>query len=331
MIGNIRPNLRKIWLADRDGGTNGDVLNIEINDQNVINSKFLYYVLASDQFFNYDVQYMKGGKMPRGSKSAVMQFLIPLSPLEVQREIVVILDKFDAYCNSMTAGLAGELEMRRKQYRYWRDKIFQDLLDEGCGMKTVGELGQFERGSGLDKSMLRDEGDIPVIHYGQIYTTYNLKTDRTVSFLDAGTAVSVSARHGDVVVCLTETANLGFVGKAVAQICGVDVAISNDAGVLRLDGSEMNNVFLSYYMETGRFQAKKEMCKRGTTVMHLDIKSWQKIPVPVPDMARQREIVCILDKFRELECELECELELRKKQYAYYRDMLLSFPEQKGA
>ena len=65
LIGNIRPYLKKIWLADSDGGTNGDVLPIHIRDKNV-EPKFLYYCLSSDQFFMYDMQHAKGAKMPRG-------------------------------------------------------------------------------------------------------------------------------------------------------------------------------------------------------------------------------------------------------------------------
>lgn len=139
-------------------------------------------------------------------------------------------------------------------------ELIQQKCPNGVSRVAVKDLGQFEHGVGLDKSMLRSEGDIPVIHYGEIYTTYNLKTDKTVSFLDAGTPVSVSAHHGDVVVCLTDTANLGFVGKA--QICGVDVAISGDAGVLHLNVDEADAVFVSHIMNTSWFQSQKEKCKR---------------------------------------------------------------------
>ncbi|WP_276819609.1 hypothetical protein, partial [Mailhella massiliensis] len=53
LIGNIRPYLRKIWLADCFGGTNGDVLVIKI-DSNKIYCRYLYYVLSSEKFFIFD-------------------------------------------------------------------------------------------------------------------------------------------------------------------------------------------------------------------------------------------------------------------------------------
>ena len=75
LIGNIRPYLKKIWLATHDGGTNGDVLVICIAKEYELQiiPDFLYYLLSSDDFFYYDTQYAKGAKMPRGNKNIIME------------------------------------------------------------------------------------------------------------------------------------------------------------------------------------------------------------------------------------------------------------------
>jgi len=122
LIGNIRPYLKKIWLADIDGGTNGDVLTIKITDKDIIPS-YLYHILASDAFFIYDMSYAKGAKMPRGDKTAVMNYMVPVPPLAEQERIVNILDRFHALTTDITAGLPAEIEARRKQYEYYRDKL----------------------------------------------------------------------------------------------------------------------------------------------------------------------------------------------------------------
>jgi type I restriction enzyme S subunit len=123
LIGNIRPYLKKIWLSDCQGGTNGDVLVIRRKNGIVLSERFLYYVLASDAFFAYDDNYAKGAKMPRGDKQAVMQYAFPLPSLEEQARIVKILDRFDALCNDLTEGLPAEIEARKKQYEHYRDKL----------------------------------------------------------------------------------------------------------------------------------------------------------------------------------------------------------------
>lgn len=82
LIGNIRPYLKKIWLAHSTGGTNQDVLVIRIKDEAkaMLKPRYLYYLLASDDFFTYDSQHAKGAKMPRGDKTMIMKYKIPIPP-----------------------------------------------------------------------------------------------------------------------------------------------------------------------------------------------------------------------------------------------------------
>ena len=122
LIGNIRPYLKKIWLANGDGGTNGDVLTIRA-DRKFLSPEFLYQCLASDDFFQYDMNHAKGAKMPRGSKDDVMNYKIPITSLSEQQKIVDILDRFDALTNDLTSGLPAEMEKRRQQYEFYRDKL----------------------------------------------------------------------------------------------------------------------------------------------------------------------------------------------------------------
>jgi len=129
LIGNIRPYLKKIWYADRTGGTNGDVLVIHPTDR-ALNPRYLYQVLADDKFFEYNMQHAKGAKMPRGNKPKIMEYLVPIplasdeeKSLSEQARIVAILDKFDALTSSITEGLPREIELRQKQYEYYRDLL----------------------------------------------------------------------------------------------------------------------------------------------------------------------------------------------------------------
>lgn len=129
LLGNIRPYLKKIWRSDRIGGTNGDVLVIHPIDKN-INSRYLYQVLADDKFFEYNMQHAKGAKMPRGNKVKIMEYSVPIpyandpqKSLAEQRRIADILDKFDELTNSISDGLPREIDLRQKQYEYYRDLL----------------------------------------------------------------------------------------------------------------------------------------------------------------------------------------------------------------
>ena len=133
LIGNIRPYLKKIWLSDCCGGTNGDVLVIQVLDKNLVTPKFLYYVLSSDTFFYFDTQNSKGGKMPRGDKSLIMTYLVPVPPFEIQAEIVRILDTFIALIDN----LQTEKGLRKKQFKYYQEILL--TFDDGVEYKTLGE------------------------------------------------------------------------------------------------------------------------------------------------------------------------------------------------
>ena len=87
LIGNIRPYLRKSWLADRRGGCNGDVLAIRRKNDYVqkLNTCFLYKCLSTNFFFDFAMQYAKGEKMPRGDKKEIMNYLVCIPPLPLQQ------------------------------------------------------------------------------------------------------------------------------------------------------------------------------------------------------------------------------------------------------
>ncbi|WP_448865692.1 restriction endonuclease subunit S [Dialister invisus] len=125
LIGNIRPYLRKIWIADVDGGTNGDVLTICIKEdfENKIIPKFLYQILSNESFFEYNIKFSKGAKMPRGDKKKIMEYEFVLPSVPVQEYVVPILDKFNALVNDISQGLPKEIELRQKQYEYYREKL----------------------------------------------------------------------------------------------------------------------------------------------------------------------------------------------------------------
>ena len=124
LIGNIRPYLKKIWMSDKTGGTNGDVVVFRCKDTDKIYPRYLYHILASENFFIYDNNHSKGAKMPRGDKSALLDYCVVIpDSYEKQKEIADILDSFETLCNDIYVGLPAEIEARQKQYEYYRDKL----------------------------------------------------------------------------------------------------------------------------------------------------------------------------------------------------------------
>lgn len=93
LISNIRPYFRKIWYADRNGGCSADVLCIRAKEN--IDSRYLYYLLSQQSFFDYVMSGAKGCKMPRGDKNQIMQWPVNPPDLDTQKKIAAILSAFD--------------------------------------------------------------------------------------------------------------------------------------------------------------------------------------------------------------------------------------------
>ena len=201
------------------------------------------------------------------------------------------------------------------------DDLIAEYCPDGVKHQTLGEIGEFIRGNGIQKRDFRDSG-FGCIHYGQIYTYYGLFADHTKSFIDPNLAEKrKKAYKGDLVIATTSE-NEEDVCKACAWLGEEPIAISGDAYIFR---HHQNPKYISYCFQSELFQSQKKKYITGTKVLRVNGGAMAKIHVPVPPLPVQEEIVRILDSFSSLEAELEAELEARRKQYTHYRDELLKF------
>lgn len=202
------------------------------------------------------------------------------------------------------------------------DRLLQGAPVEWC---LLGEVGEFTRGSGLQKKDFTTEG-VGCIHYGQIYTHYGIFAFETKTFVSEGFAQKArKAQCGDLVIATTSE-NDEDLCKAVAWLGKEEVVVSSDACFYT---HKMAPKYVSYFFQSTHFQKQKRTFITGTKVRRVNTKDLAKIEIPIPSVAVQEEVVRILDKFTaleaELEAELKAELDCRKRQYQYYRDALLTF------
>ena len=93
LISNIRPYLKKIWLANQNGGCSSDIIALSPCEN--YDGSFVYYLLANDGFVSYVMSGAKGLKMPRGDKQQILKYGISIPSLKEQRKIAALLDLFD--------------------------------------------------------------------------------------------------------------------------------------------------------------------------------------------------------------------------------------------
>lgn len=312
--GEIGYTEEPIWAAD-------DCLAI-ISPNNIIN-KFIYYCLISNKLFF--VSKVRRASVPRLSRTVVDNFEIPIPPLEVQNEIVRILDTF----TSQIEELQAELQARREQYEYYRNRLLT-FAKIGGGKQEVrwmklGEIGNFVRGNGLQKKDFTETG-VGCIHYGQIYTYYGTSTDTTKSFVPYDLAQKLTkVKSGNLVIACTSE-NIEDVCKAVVWLGEEDIVTGGHACVFA--HNEIPK-YIAYFFQTEYFFQQKKKYARGAKVIDIKITDLEKISIPVPSLSEQQRIVSILDKFEalvnDLTTGLPAEIAAVQEQYEYYRNKLLTF------
>lgn len=206
------------------------------------------------------------------------------------------------------------------------EELIRKLCPHGVEYKTLGEIAvNMFRGSGIKRDQVTAEG-IPCVRYGEIYTTYGIWFDQCVSHTQLSYVSSPKYfEHGDILFAITGE-SVEDIAKSCAYMGNEKCLAGGDIVVLK---HEQNPKYLSYALATTDAKMQKSKGKVKSKVVHASLPSLKQIKIPVPPLPVQGEIVRILDNFTEFTAELAtnltAELTARRKQYAYYRDKLLSF------
>lgn len=296
---------------------------ISIKSSNIL-IRFLYYwlsVKAKDYVY-------KGMGNPKLMSNQIAPIKIPIPPLDVQNEIVRILDTFTSHTAELQTKLQAELQARKEQYEYYRNKLLTfDKDDKNVKWMKLGEVGSFIRGNGLQKKDFTETG-FPCIHYGQIHTHYGTFADTTISHTSFVLAEKLrKASYGNLVIATTSE-DVDGVCKACAWLGKNDVAVSGDAYIYK---HNQNPKYISYLFQTKRFYEYKRKASVGTKVVRVSGDSMKNFIFPIPSISEQTRIVSIIDKFEALVNDLTeglpAEIAAVQEQYEYYRNKLLTFKQ----
>lgn len=311
------------------------IMRLRINDKNLLFPDFLNYLFSSTEIRRQIRLKAQGitrfGLTQPKWKSLQIPIPCPNNPeksLKIQKEIVRVLDTFTEVTSELTKELTKELTARKKQYNFYREQLLSFDKNEVQHLPMGDEsIGMFIRGGGLQKKDFTETG-VGCIHYGQIYTYYGISAKKTKTFVSEEFAKKArKASYGDLVIATTSE-NDEDLCKAVVWLGDEKIAISSDACFYT---HNLNPKYVAYFFQTEQFQKQKRTFITGIKVRRVNADALAKIKIPVPSKEEQERIVTILDKFDILTTSisegLPKEIELRKKQYEYYRNMLLTFPK----
>jgi type I restriction enzyme S subunit len=280
-----------------------------LRPQKDVNFRYVYYSMCG-------INFVPGGHQ-RHWISKYSQFEIPMPAPSEQNRIVGILDTFTASIDN----LKEQIALRRKQYEYYRDQLLDLEGKEGVEMKSLGEIGEFIRGNGIQKSDFVEEG-FSCIHYGQIHAKYGFSAEETISKIDEVLYKRCKkAKKGDVVLATTSEDAEG-VAKPFVWLGEEDAAVSGDAFIYH---HNQIGKFMGYQFQTHKFMQFKVKYATGAKVVRISGDNMAKFEIALPSIEDQQRIVSILDTFEASIQNLEAQLSQREKQYEYYRNKLLTF------
>ncbi|HIA3528226.1 TPA: restriction endonuclease subunit S [Escherichia coli] len=278
-----------------------------VKPHNILLPRYCYHFLMNMQQQLHE--FKSGGGVPHVYPRDVSPILIPIpcpdnpeKSLAIQSEIVRILDKFTA----LTAELTAELNMRKKQYNYYRDQLLSFKEGE-VEWKTLGEVAVIGTGN-------HDTQD--AIEHGKYIFYARGREPLKLNVFDFDETAIITAGDG------------AGVGKVFHYAKG-KYALHQRAYRI-VPNAFMNPRFVYHYI-TAYFFTYIQKASVSSSVTSLRRPMFLKFPIPVPPSEEQARIVEILDKFDTLTNSitegLPREIELRQKQYEYYRDLLFSFPK----
>lgn len=293
---------------------------LRVSSEREVSFRFVYYAMKCIKYQTLEHS--------RQWISKYSQIEIPLPPIEVQTEIVRILDKF----TSLEAELEAELDCRKRQYEYYRDKLlsFDNVGGQEVEWKKMSEV--FDMRNGYTPSKAKAEywegGTIPWFRMEDIRENGRILSDSIQHITMVGVKKGKLFPANSFI--LATTATIGEHALLIAD------SLANQQFTNLTVRKSLSDRLLVKFVFHYMFIVD-EWCKKNINVSgfaSVDMNKFKKLEFPIPSLEEQHRIVSILDRFESLTTSLQsglpAEISARRQQYEYYRDKLLTF-KRKGA
>lgn len=310
--------------------TNQACANIQLNEE-VAHYRYVFHFLCSQYTY---IKSLGTGSQTNINAQIVKNIKIPIpcpdnpeKSLAIQSEIVRILDKFTA----LTAELTAELNMRKKQYNYYRDQLLSFKEGE-VEWKTLGDVTKKWYSGGTPtagKIEYYENGNIPWLRTQEVKFS---EIDSTEIKITQAALKNSSAKwipRNCVIIAISgATAGRSAINK-------IPLTTNQHCGCLEIDDTKALYRYVFHWVSFN-YENIKSLGQGARGDLNSTIIKNFKLPIPYASdpqksLKEQARIVEILDKFDTLTNSitegLPREIELRQKQYEYYRDLLFSFPK----
>ena len=270
LINNIRPYFKKIWYSDMIGGCSNDVFVIRSKEN--YDSKFLYYVLSSDDFFSYVMANAKGTKMPRGDKKVIQNYEVPNFSIDEQKRISFVLSEIDKKIevNKMiNKNLYNIIEARFKHYVKDFSNLDKVVLSDYCNDIIRGFNSKYvEKSNLINLNQKVNKGDILEKQYFK-YLNDDIEVPK-----------EKFAKRKDV---LLNSLGDGTLGRVHYYNENTDnVIIDQHITIIRSDENKLPSSYIYQYLKCGAGQYHLNSLISGSTgMLMLNISHIRNLELPI--------------------------------------------------
>ena len=316
-----------------------DAFSIKANEE-VLLPRYVFHFLLNKQNSIFNLK--RGSGVPHVYAKDLAVFSIPIPPLRIQVRIVEILDKFTQLEAELEKELAAELEARKKQYVYYRDQLLNfsqyPPLNVNIEWKTLGEVMEIVTDFTAAGSFASNAQNVRYLqepNYALLVRTTDIKqgfkgTEKFI-YVDQHAFEYLWRVNLDkeCIILPNVGKNCGEVYHSSPTILPYNNCVLGPNAIL-VRSEKASNKFLYYLFQAEYFQKELAKITSNAGQGKFNKTNLKQIKLPIPPLFKQRRIVDILDRFDTLTNSinegLPKEIALRRKQYEYYRDALLSFP-----
>lgn len=328
LLSNIRPYFKKIWYATQEGGCSNDVLVVKAGK--TVDSKFLYYVLSDNNFFNYSTVTAKGTKMPRGSQNAIMKYWVPNLDLPTQKKIADILSSYDELIKANNERIELLEQTVQELYKEWfvrfrfpgyENAKFEEGIPEGWSYVRFGkaiDIIDGDRGVNYPKQEeFYPEGDCLFLNAGNITTKgFDFSSCAYITKEKDAILRKGKVQHGDVL--LTTRGTVGNVAFYNETMTFSEMRINSGMVILRNLGV-VSPEYIYTSLRHEYLQKLMTMYASGSAQPQLPIKDMKRMKIIKSDTKT-------MERFTEMSADIYNQISLlimKNQTLAKQRDMLL--------
>ena len=282
LVSNIRPYFKKIWYANKVGGCSNDVIVFRVNNDSW-NSKFLYYALSQNSFFDFVMSGANGTKMPRGNKDLILDFLVPNFNTKKQKNIADVLSAYDDLIENNQKQIKLLEEAAQCLYKEWfvdfrfpgyEDTKFIDGIPNGWRKERIGDLFLTVLGGTPSRANANYwNGNIPWINSGEINALRIMKESEFITDLRLkNSSTKLMPKHTTVLAITGAT--LGQVSYTEIETC------ANQSVVGIVDEKDLYSEYLYLYISNNIWEIIRKATGGAQQHINKDIVNAYHIVLP---------------------------------------------------